>query len=106
MSLEKELRKRGFVPLDGVSYFMDYYRTVKYDNRKYYIVIYREQFKSYFRITLDNFGFGNKKELKRETIIETGRKFFGLYRPKKKKEILEIVDKYILQIEEFENEFT
>jgi len=103
MSLENELKKRGFIYLNGTSVWMDWFRSIEYENgNRYYIVIYREQFKSYFRITLDNFGLGNEKKLKEETIIETGRKFFGLYKPNKTKEVLGVIDKYILKIEEFE----
>lgn len=103
MSLEKELRKRVFINLNGASVWMDWFRTIEFENgNRYSIVIYKEQYKSHFRITLDNFAFNTKRELKEETVIETERKFFGLYRPKKTKEIIDTIDNYFLKIEEFE----
>ena len=63
MSLEKELRNRGFSKMNG-SVWMDWFRTIEFENgNRYYIVIYREQFKSYFRITFYNSIYMFKKNI-------------------------------------------
>ena len=101
MSLKNELYKRGFGYIGDASYFIDWYRKITYKDKNYYITIYKNNFDC-FRIVLDNLSSGNEKKLKEETVIQTPRKFFGLYRSVNKKEVLEVIDKYILKVEEFE----